>query len=76
MPPTAPRPRHLPNSPFNAAREAARIPVMHFEVGERVTHDRHGLGRVTGFDGEAAIYVDFGGDRRRVSLPTTKLHRL
>ncbi|MGN6634128.1 MAG: hypothetical protein ACTHJ6_01530 [Oryzihumus sp.] len=63
-------------SPFNLAREAAVRPVERFEVGERVTHDRHGLGRVTACDGEAAVYVDFGHGVRRVTLPTSKLHRL
>lgn len=71
-----PSPRHLPSSPFNSAREAARVPVEHYEVGERVTHDRHGMGRVTALEGDAAVCVDFGWGVRRVSLPTSKLHRL
>jgi hypothetical protein len=76
--PTGPR-RHLPNSPFNAARERAAAAAV-FEripVGERVSHERHGLGRVVALSGESDVIVDFGaGDRRRVSLASSKLERL
>jgi len=75
---TGPR-RHLPNSPFNAARERAAAAAV-FEripVGERVSHERHGLGRVVALSGESDVIVDFGGgDRRRVSLASSKLERL
>lgn len=68
--------RHLPNSPFNASREAALSEPQRFEIGDRVTHDRHGLGRVTGFDGETGLHVNFGGVTYRLSASTTKLHHV
>lgn len=71
-----PAPRHLPNSPFNAAREAARPRQETYEIGDRVTHDRLGLGRVTGFDGDTGLHINFGGVTYRVSTSTTKLHRV
>jgi hypothetical protein len=75
MVPPAPG-RHLPRSPFNSAREAAKVAAERFAVGDRVTHDRHGMGVVTGLDGDAAVYVDFGAGVRRLILPTSKLHVL
>jgi len=71
--------RHLQNSPFNAARAAAaaRAVVDHIPVGVRVSHERHGLGRVVALEGENFVIVDFGqGDLRRVSLSSSKLERL
>ncbi len=78
MPPQPPgRRRHLPNSPFNAGREAAAIPPEPIPVGARVSHERYGLGRVVAVDGEWAVIVDFGGgDLRRVVLDSAKLERL
>jgi hypothetical protein len=71
------RRRHLPNSPFNAAREAAAAAIKPIPVGARVSHERHGLGRVVALDGDRAVIVDFGsGDRRRVALDSAKLERL
>ena len=72
--PAAPR-RVLPGSPFKAP--VAAIPE-HFTVGQRVTHDRHGLGTVVGVeDGDAAVLVDFGGDGvQRITLPNGKISKL
>ncbi len=71
------KPRHLPNSPFNAAREAALAKIVPLPVGARVSHERHGLGRVIALDGDAAVIVDFGnGERRRVALNSPKIERL
>lgn len=66
----------LPTSPFSASRRAADAQVERFEVGDRVTHDRHGLGRVTYVDGDAGVVVDFGGHTEHVRLPARMLHRL
>ncbi|MCX4747490.1 hypothetical protein OG455_18535 [Kitasatospora sp. NBC_01287] len=70
----APR-RHLPTSPFKAA-----VPPTpkRFAVGDRVTHDEYGLGRVVGAEGagEVAVLVDFGARVVRVSAPFAKLFLL
>ncbi len=75
--PPAGRRRHLPNSPFNAAREAAAVPPQPIPVGERVSHERYGLGRVVAVEDQRAVIVDFGGGEvRRVALDSAKLERL
>lgn len=74
MSPPAPR-RRLPASPFNAARDAIP-PDEVFCVGDRVAHDRHGLGRILSVSGTAAVDADFGSGSRRVSTPTPKMHKL
>lgn len=64
--------RHLPSSPFNNEP----IPVVEsFEVGDRVTHDKYGLGRVV-HEGGDAVTVDFGERRVRVTSPYPKLTKL
>ncbi|GAA5006688.1 hypothetical protein GCM10025734_47030 [Kitasatospora paranensis] len=66
--------RHLPTSPFR--RAAAPPPPKRFAVGDRVTHDEHGLGRVVaveGGDGEIAVLVDFGSRKERITAPFPKL---
>jgi hypothetical protein len=72
--PAAPR-RVLPGSPFKAP--VAAVPE-HFTVGERVTHDRHGLGKVVGVeDGDVAVLVNFGGAGvQRITLPNPKISKL
>ncbi|RKE22191.1 hypothetical protein [Streptomyces sp. TLI_171] len=65
--------RHLPTSPFKAPVEAPR---KHFDVGDRVTHDSFGLGRVTGVEGESAVLVDFGSHLERVTQPFTGMYKL
>ncbi|MFG2907007.1 hypothetical protein ACGF13_18320 [Kitasatospora sp. NPDC048286] len=64
--------RPLPNSPFKAPPQAPR---KHFAVGDRVTHDRYGLGRVVGVegDGDIAVLVDFGSQQARISPPYSAL---
>ncbi|WP_405981631.1 CarD family transcriptional regulator [Streptomyces sp. NBC_00158] len=64
----APR-RHLPSSPFRAPVEP---PVRRFDVGDRVSHDQHGLGRVIGVE-EEAVLVDFGSVQMRVLSPYGKM---
>ncbi len=69
--------RHLPTSPFNAAREAARAKIVPIPVGARVCHERHGMGRVVALDGDQAVIVDFGeGQRMRVTLDSPRLEVL
>jgi hypothetical protein len=45
-------------------------------VGDLVTHDKYGLGSVTGVEDEAAIFVDFRTHRLRLPLPCAKLIKL
>ena len=69
--------RYLATSPFNAAREAALAKVVPIPVGARVSHERHGLGRVVALDGDLAIIVDFGGGEiLRVALDSPRLEQL
>ncbi|MFF4345069.1 hypothetical protein ACFY00_34765 [Kitasatospora sp. NPDC001540] len=65
--------RHLPTSPFKARAEAPR---KHFSVGERVTHDAYGLGRVVGAEGDSAVTVDFGSRQERIVEPYTGMYPL
>ncbi|WP_395295356.1 hypothetical protein ACF9IK_18890 [Kitasatospora hibisci] len=58
--------RHLPTSPFKARTEAPR---KHFALGDRVTHDAYGLGRVIGVEGDTAVLVDFGSRQERIAEP-------
>ncbi|MCL3861403.1 hypothetical protein [Actinotalea sp. K2] len=68
------RRRHLPNSPFNAARERALLPADPIPIGARVSHERHGMGRVVALDGIEAVIVDFGdGEILRVPLGSRRL---
>lgn len=64
--------RHLPGSPFNSPPAPA---IELFAVGDRVTHDKYGLGRIVASE-EAAVVVDFGADRMRVPSPFRKLTKL
>jgi hypothetical protein len=71
--PAAPR-RILPRSPFN---NAPTVPVVVYEVDDRVCHDRHGLGRVIRVESAEAVIVDFrSGETLRVKTPSTKLTKL
>lgn len=66
-----PRPRH-PSSPFQRQPEPV---IEHFEVGDRVSHDSYGLGRVVGVDGGGAT-VDFGSRTVRIATPFRKMTKL
>ncbi|MGW0589660.1 hypothetical protein [Streptosporangium sp. NPDC002607] len=66
--------RHLPTSPFKPPPPAP--PVERFSVNDRVTHDRYGLGIVTGVEDEIAVVVDFGSRQERVTAPFKKLYKL
>ncbi|MEU3984868.1 hypothetical protein AB0F77_33205 [Streptomyces sp. NPDC026672] len=70
--PAAPK-RHLPTSPFKAPVVPA---PKHFAVGDRVTHDVHGLGRVVGLEDGVAALVNFGSTQMRILSPYTKMTKL
>lgn len=74
--PRTSRPSHLASSPFNKSRDeqAAKHPPV--AVGDRVSHDRWGLGRAVKADGPHAVIVDFGGQLRRVAFDSPRLERL
>lgn len=66
-----PRPRHA-SSPFQPPPEPT---IEEYAVGERVSHDAYGLGRVVGIDGGGAT-VDFGGKTVRITTPFRKMTKL
>ncbi len=61
--------RHLPTSPFKAPVVPA---PKHFALGDQVTHDVYGLGRVIGIEDGVAALVDFGSAQKRISSPTPR----
>ena len=71
----------MSNSPENKRRSSSPFeprpePVIEeFAVGDRVTHDLHGLGRVIGVEANA-VAVDFGAKTLRVPSPYAKMHHL
>lgn len=65
--------RHLPTSPFKAP---VAPPAKHFAVGDQVTHDMYGLGRVIGIEEGIAAFVDFGSVQQRILSPYTKMTKL
>ena len=65
--------RRPPGSPFSTP---APRPVKVFEVGDRVTHDRCGLGRVVDVEPDVAVHVEFGQQTVRVVAPFTDLTKL
>ena len=67
--------RHLPGSPFNVPAKPAP-PVEQFAVGDRVSHDQYGLGRIIGVEGEDAVLIDFAGQQGRFLSPFSKLSKL
>jgi len=71
-PRSGPQRRYHPGSPFQAQPEAE---IESYAVGDRVTHDTHGLGRVVAAD-EATVTVDFGTLQVRIASPFAKLSKL
>jgi hypothetical protein len=65
--------RTLPTSPFIRAVAA---PPEQFAVGDRVSHDKHGLGRVVAVQDETSVIVDFGETRRRIMSPYSTMTKL
>lgn len=70
-PPQTPRPRPA-GSPF---RDPVPPVIPTFEVGDRVTHDKQGMGRVLEVQADAVV-VDFNDRPLRVLSPYTKLSKL
>ncbi|MCX2182129.1 hypothetical protein KV205_16555 [Streptomyces sp. SKN60] len=70
--PSAPK-RHLPTSPFKAP---VTLPPKQFAVGDQVTHDVHGLGRVVAIEDGIAAVVDFGSTQERILSPYSKMSKL
>lgn len=64
--------RHLASSPF---RPPAPIVIETYALGDRVSHDKYGLGRVTGMEA-AAVTVDFGGQSVRIPSPYARMELL
>ncbi|MDT0447046.1 hypothetical protein [Streptomyces johnsoniae] len=65
--------RHLPTSPF---KPPVTPPPKEFAVGDQVTHDMYGLGRVIDIEDGIAVLVDFGSVRERILSPYTKMTKL
>jgi hypothetical protein len=66
--------RHLATSPFNAPDPEP--PAECFEVDDKVTHDKYGLGTVTGVEERTALLIDFGSHVQRIPTPSAKLSKL
>lgn len=64
--------RHLASSPFQPEPVAV---IEQYALGDRVSHDTYGVGRVVDQE-DAAVTVDFGSQRVRVSSPFTKMEKL
>ena len=73
MTPPAGSRRHFADSPFKAQPVQ---PVELYEVGDRVSHDVYGMGRVIAVEDGRAVAVDFGTSRMRIKSPFTKLFKL
>lgn len=50
--------------------------VEQFALGDRVSHDRYGLGRIIGVEDGLAMLIDFGSVRVRVVSPYTGMDKL
>jgi len=66
------RRRHLASSPFQADPEPV---IEQFELGELVSHDSYGMGRVVGVE-TGAVTVDFRPQLVRIASPFPKLAKL
>jgi hypothetical protein len=67
----APR-RHLASSPFQPDPEPV---IEQFAIGDLVSHDAYGMGRVTNVE-EAAMTVDFRSQTVRITSPFAKTSKL
>jgi hypothetical protein len=71
--PAGPR-RHLATSPFKPPEPEP--PPERFAVDDKVTHDKYGLGTVTGVEDGIALIIDFGSHVQRILTPSAKLYKL
>lgn len=69
---SGPARRHLATSPFTPKPEPL---IDRFALGDRVSHDTYGLGRVTGAEVDA-VTVDFAARQVRVTSPYRKMKKL
>lgn len=70
----APVRRILPTSPFD---RSPKVDSTVYELGDWVSHDRHGLGKVVGGEAGVNVIADFrGGNVVRVTLPSSMLSKL
>ncbi|REK92159.1 hypothetical protein DY245_00455 [Streptomyces inhibens] len=70
--PSAPR-RHLSTSPFKAPIVP---PAKQFGLGDRVSHDQYGLGRIVDVEDGIALLVDFGSRQVRIVSPYSRMNKL
>ena len=66
--------RFLPTSPFRPPPPAP--PAEQFAEQDQVTHDKYGLGRVITVEDDAALVIDFGARRVRITMPCANLTKL
>ena len=66
--------RHLPSSPFKPPPEDP--PVEQYGLGDLVTHDKYGLGRVILVEGDASVVVDFANRKVRIMTPFARMTKL
>lgn len=66
------RRRHLASSPFKPDPEQT---IEQYAVGDMVSHDSYGMGRVVGLEG-SAVTVNFGAQTVRVTSPFSKMSKL
>ena len=67
-----PRRRHLASSPFKPDPEPT---IEQYAVGDQISHDAYGLGRVVHVEA-AAVTVDFRSETRRITSPFHKMSKL
>lgn len=67
------QPRSLSSSPF---QDPVAQPIEVFELHDRVTHDRYGLGSIIGAERDIAVLVDFSSEQVRIVSPFHKLTKL
>jgi predicted 2-oxoglutarate/Fe(II)-dependent dioxygenase YbiX len=71
--PRASNRRYLPSSPFKPPPEEP--PAEQYELGDLVTHDKYGLGRVILVESDAVV-VDFTTRKMRVTTPFPRMTKL
>jgi hypothetical protein len=72
MTPSPARRRHLASSPFQPRPDPV---IEQFECGDLVSHDSYGMGRVIAAEA-AAVTVDFGTQKVRITSPFHKMSKL